>query len=215
MKYLKYLFIFLLFLQNPFLGTTQSSDHDSLTEKGINNNIYFLVKESFPENKKGKLFFNDKWIDGTITDYQNNQYILSIRYRVYKEEMQVKHAKKTKALQPQQVKKIEFGDDVFIASDFMLNEEKFMSFFEVVNEGKLQLLNQYESKEEKGVYSIQSNFYSKKEKNPAEKISFKKKNILKLMEDQKTEIQKFLKDKKINLKKSDDIIKLFEFYNSL
>ena len=216
MGYFKYLLLFCLFLQNPFPGNSQSSiSNNILTEKGgTNNQIYFLVKESFPEKKKGNLFFNKKWTKGTITDFQNNQFKIPLRYRIYKEEMQVQHGNKTKALQLQQIKKVEFDNHTFIPSDFILNGEKFMSFFKIIKDGNLQLLKQYEAEEKNGICSLEDSFYSKKGRDAAEKIIFKKKYILELMKDHKTDIQKFIKDKKINLKKSDDIIKLFAFYNS-
>ena len=190
-----------------------TKDNSNLSQD--NNKLYFLVKESFPLNANGNIFLFEEWIDGIITDSQNERFKISLRYRVANEEMQVQHNNKTKALQVQQIKKVEINDRIFIASNFMLNEEKFMSFFEVISDGNIQLLFQYESKEKKGVYSIQKTCYSKKGKAPAEKISFKKKDILNLMKDKKSDIQNFIKKEKINLKKSDDIQKLFKFYNSL
>ena len=217
MKYFNLLLLFFV-LQNPFSGFTQlpNANHH-LTEKGgnSNNGIYFLLKESFPKNKKGQLFLNKKWQKGIVTDYQNNQFNIPVRFRVYQEEMQVQHIGKTKALQAQQVKKIEFDNRIFIASNFLINGENFMSFFEVINNGKLQLLSQYETVEKNGICNIKSIFYSKKGKNPAEKITLKKKYILELMRDYKSEIQSFMKKEKINLKESNDVIKLFKYYNSL
>ena len=179
------------------------------------NKLYFLVKESFPLNANGQLFLSEDWTDGIITDFQDNRFKIPLRYRTASEEMQVKHNGKTKALQVQQIKKVEIDERVFISSNYLLNEEKFMSFFEVINNGKIKLLMQYESKEKKGIYTLQKKYYSKKGKEPAEKISFKKKCILKLMQNKKAEVQQFIKKDKINLKKSHDIEKVFEFYNSL
>ena len=191
----------------------EDSNHTYLSQD--NNKLYFLVKESFPLNAAGQLFLEEKWEEGIVTDFQDNQFKIPLRYRSAKEEMQVQHNNKTKALQIQQIKKITLRDKVFIASDYLLNEEKFMSFFEVVSNGKMKLLIQYESKEKKGTYTIHKTYFSKKEKAPAEKISFKKKYILKLMQDNKSAVQQFIKKDKINLKKSDDLEKLFMFYNSL
>ena len=173
-----------------------------------------MVKESFPTKEKGQLFFEQKWMDGTITDYQNNQFQIPIRYRVYQEEMQVKHLDKIKALQVPQIKKVELNGNIFITSKFVMNEENFMSFFEVISDGEIQLLRKYEVIEKKGMYSTINILYSKKGYNPAEKISFKKKDILNLMDEKKSDVQNFIKKEKINLKKSTDVIKLFEFYNS-
>lgn len=179
------------------------------------NKLYFLVKESFPLNANGHIFFDEKWTDGIITDLKNNRFEIPLRYRIAKEEMQVKHNNKTKALQVPQIKQVEFDGRVFIPSNFLINGEKFMSFFEVVNNGKMKLLLQYETKEKKGSHTVHKTFYSKRGKAPAEKISLKKKCILKLMPEKKSEIQQYIKKEKINLKDSNDLEKLFIFYNSL
>ena len=191
----------------------EESTKSNLTQDS--NKLYFLIKESFPLNANGQIFLDEKWTDGIITDFQDNRFRIPLRYRIANEEMQVQHNNKTKALQAPQIKKIELGERVFTASYYMLNEEKFISFFEMIDNGKIKLLVQYESKNKKGIYSIQKTYYSKKGKAPAEKISSKKKCIMELMQDQKGAIQQYIKKDKINLKKSDDLIKLFEYYNSL
>ena len=217
-KTIRYFILFLFSLVSAFPLFSQSTVDSSSSEKKSSKDdskFYFIVKESFPKKFNGQIFLSDKWVDGTIVDFQNNTYKVSLRYRVANEEMQVQHNNKTKALQAPQIKEINLSQRIFISSYFMLNEEKFMSFFEVITDGKIKLLKQYEAKEKKGIYTIQSSFYSKKGKAPAEKITLKKKCIMELMQDQKGAIQRYIKKDKINLKKSDDVIKLFEFYNSL
>jgi len=217
MKLPKYILLFLFSILISFYGNTQPPSKTNLSSKGNDNSneIYFIVKESFPENKQGQIFFSEKWADGIITDFKNNEYFLPLRYRVYKEEMQVMHDSKTKSLQIKQIKKVTFKNHVFIASKFIKNEEHFSSFFEIISDGKIQLLALYNTKESQKKYSIEKSFYFKRDNDPAEKFSPKKKDILKLMKDQESAIQKFIKTKKLNLKNAEDIKELFKYYNEL
>ena len=144
------------------------------------NKLHFLVKESFPLKTKGEIFLFEDWKEGIITDFQDERFKIPLRYRIANEEIQVEHNNKIKALQVPPIKIVEVNNRIFIASKFVMNEENFMSFFEVISDGKIQLLKKYEAIEKKGMYSTISILYSKKGNNPAEKVSFKKKDILNL-----------------------------------
>ena len=160
--FFKILLLFLIFPLSSIDGqiTTSLEELPATQLSKDSNKLFFLVKESFPLDASGEVFLDREWKEGTITDIENNQFTVSLRYRVAQEEMQIKHNNQTKALQIRQIKKVEIGNQVFIPSEFILNDEKFFSFFKVVNNGDLQLLLQYEAKEKKGNYTLQKTYFT-------------------------------------------------------
>jgi len=215
--FFKILLLFLVFPLSSIDGqiTTAVENVPAPQLSKDSNKLFFLVKESFPFDASGEIFLDREWKEGTITDLDNNQFTAPLRYRIAQEEMQIQHNNKTKALQIRQIKKVELGNRVFIPSEFILNDEKFFSFFKVVNNGDLQLLLQYEAKEKRGNYTLQKTYFTKYENGAAKKFSSKKKCVFDLMKNRKGKIQNYIKTNKVNLKDSNDIVKLFEFYNSL
>jgi hypothetical protein len=101
------------------------------------------------------------------------------------------------------------------------------SFFEVLIEGKTKLLEYIKITTQKPDYNEAFNVGSKDIKIIKEKqyfinkgkevlrFSTNKKELFELMADKKTEVEKYIKDNELTLKDRSDLMKVFEYYNSL
>jgi len=58
-------------------------------------------------------------------------------------------------------------------------------------------------------------YYAQKKDESLKEIKLKKKDILALFQSHKNEVSTFVKKQKLNLKRQEDVIKLFDYYNTL
>lgn len=102
------------------------------------------------------------------------------------------------------------------------------AYFNQLNKGKLVLLFKPEVKLKRGKqpatsydrkelpkYMDVSSYWFKRDDAVAQKITLRKKWVIKLVEDRREQMRIFVEDNKLNLKLEKDVIKLFDYYNSL
>ena len=99
--------------------------------------------------------------------------------------------------------------------------------FEVLADGEVKLLKKHHTNIRKGKpsngyndatkdrYILYSEYYFKKGDLPAEKFNDKDKEVLTILADKKKELEKHMDDKRLNAKKEKELIKIFNYYNSL
>ncbi len=178
--------------------------------------LYFLVTESFPLEYSGKKFLTNNFIESTIIDFENEQFDVELRYRFADDEMQIMHEEKIKAIVPQKVKKLIFKqngkEQVFVPIEYSDKKTVNLGYFELLADGKMKLLKQFQKK---GKDKIKTVLFFQNENDPAECFKVKKSSVLKLMSKHKSSVSKFIIENKINVKKENDLKKVFDYYNSL
>lgn len=178
--------------------------------------LYFLVTESFPLEYNGKKFLNNSFIESTIIDFQNDQFDVELRYRFADDEMQIMHDEKIKAIVPQKIKKLILKknekEQIFIPVEYSNKKSVNLGYFELLADGNMKLLKQFQKKGKEKIKTVL--FFQNKNK-PAEYIKMKKSSILKLMSKKKSSVSKFIVKNKIDVKKENDLKKVFDYYNSL
>jgi hypothetical protein len=218
------LLIFLLIIAIGFNLKAQVSDESvtSYTEKQNkqvqknSSNLYFLVSENFPLEDKGRKFLTTNFIESTIIDFEDEQFDVELRYRFLDDEMQIMHEEKIKALFPQKIKKLIFKknetEQTFIPVEYSNKKTVNLGYFELLADGKMKLLKQFQKS---GKEKIKTVLFLQNESEPAKSFKVKKSSILKLMSRHKSAVSKFIVKKKINVKKENDLKKVFDYYNSL
>ncbi len=105
------------------------------------------------------------------------------------------------------------------------------SFFEILEDGELQLLKRHYSKLETFKYAsnymggagdgrdyfehVSELYFRKGPGSEARQLKKPKKIIPEVMEDKKEEVMHFIREEKLSLKDEGDLIRLFEYYNQL
>lgn len=198
------------------LITPPSSNNQSKRIQKESNKLFFLVKESYPLKKNGREFLTENFINSTLIDFEGETFEVELRYRLANDEMQIIHEKKQKALYPQKVRKLIFKKDdteqVFVPAEYFGKKTTNLGYFELLAEGKIKLLKQYQKR---GKRKVKTDLFIQTEDNPAECFKVKKFAVLKLMNRHQSEISKFISENDLNVKRENDLKKVFDFYNSL
>ena len=186
-----------------------------VNSKKISNKLYFLVRESFPLNDERKQYLINEFVDGQIIDYEGEPHEVSVRYRFLDDEMQIIHHQKIKALVQERIQKIilKHNDQflTFIPFEYFEKKIKNIGYFQVISQGKLTLLKSYRS----GKGGMKVTYFHKKFGTPAQELRMKKSSILKSFGDKKSTISKYIVQQNLNLKNEKDLIKVFDYFNSL
>ncbi|RUT77808.1 hypothetical protein [Ancylomarina longa] len=223
-----FLFVFLfLSLQ----GNTQTHS--------LSNQLYDIttsMNQSVSQNSfqvKGDYFLDKKWTPGDL--YLKNINVtgkkVKLRYFVFADEMQILIPNKdTLALKPGKlIDSIFINDQKFIYAPYQSNNQIKDAYFEELTTGKIKLLKKYYSlfiegnkKNVSGYvtpkpdrYTIRSKYYYQYLKQTAILLPSGKNKIQNLFKDNKTTIEKYLKKNKLKLKREKDLIKIFQYYNSI
>lgn len=193
---------------------------EPISYTGKASDLLFLCYNSIDKEVSGDIYLSDFWQDGVLLDKEKNTYSVVARYRVFDDEIQIQVNNKVKGLHKQAILGIRIGSQIFMGKEFLDDGVVNFANFEVLSEGNVTLLKQYEMKirqrgEKKEALPLQSSLYFLKEGEPAQLLSKKHASILALFEDHQQEVKSFLSKKKLNLNSEKDLIEIFEYYNSL
>ncbi len=168
----------------------------------------------------GKIVFKDSTVAKDIP----------MRLNFYSDNIEFKKNDTILALaHPELIDQISFGYRNFIFSKYKEGAFIKQGFFEVLADGKTKLLlhreaiikreqlpaSNFEGGNYRDYFRNSETFYVKKGDDIAVKISRSKKSVLKTLGDHKAELEKFIKDKHLKLSKTDALIDIIYYYNSL
>lgn len=175
---------------------------------------------------EGSAYLDDHFVLGDIITYENVIYKdIPLRYNIYNDQMEFQISLDIilSISNPEILKEIQFGDQVFIYCE--INDAK-GGYFSLKQSGNIQLLSKYNIdflkaelpapfKEAKppSFRSKPNTFFIKIDEGYPVQIS-KKKNLVLIFGSLNDEIQKFIKKEKINLKRENDLIELVQFANN-
>ncbi|MCZ4695892.1 hypothetical protein DWB61_14705 [Ancylomarina euxinus] len=220
------LVVFVLFVFNK---TGRSQVHSGLTTAFSEVNKKHFENFSKMINVEGDFFVNKDWTDGTV--YFNDKHVVSnvsMRYFIKGKEMHVKHdGKIMKIINQSSIDSILIGDHTFVYSEFVFGSTLSQDFLELLSGGSIKFYKHYTNKfikakevssyqtQESDKYIIKKEFYVSVNDNAAEFFKPKKKSILALFSDKKEDVMSFVKKNKLKFGREADVIKIFNYYNSL
>ncbi len=172
------------------------------------------------EFKPGRIFFRDS----TLVDS------IPLRLNTYTDNIEFRQNDSVLALaNPEKIEKISFGYRNFIYTPYKEGAFIKKGYFEVLADGETKLLlhresiikreqlpaSNYEGGNFRDYFRTSESYYIKKGDNVAVKLSRTKKGVLKALGDHTRELEDFIKSKHLKMMKTDDLIDLFYYYNSL
>ncbi len=176
---------------------------------------------------KGSPYWINDFVMSKIYFRKDSVFKIGLRYNVFDQSMEYELDGVVYAISnPDIIEKIEMDNSVFIYY-YNLENPKFDSYYELLASGKTYLLAKKEIAYRKAepqkaiVESEPAKFIIRKDTyyvviGSALPVYVKnKKALLGIFSDQKEKMQKFIKEEKISCKKSEDLIKLVEYYNNL
>ena len=179
---------------------------------------------------KGTPFLFDDWVSGIVIlgngETFNN---VPLKYNVFDEKLYFKNPKNNELLEfVQPVKSFKFnelkGAGVFSKGFPAIDRFNSETFYDVLFDGKVKLLNKkYKTVLEVRPYNsatveksfVDRNDYYIVKGNKIERIKNSRKDFLDIFSDKSAQIDAFIKKEKINFKNNDDLVKVFNYFESL
>ncbi len=204
---MKYIFPFLIGLL-CFTASISAQDSTAISElfaqnefsSNSDNDLLFICRASLDEHAK-----QDKWEAGILIDYNDKAHHVESHYNSTTDEMQILLRNQSRTLYPQKVKAIKVGEMIFVPCEYKGSETLTYGYFQVLSSNRIDLLVRFEN--------MNKAFYTRKENAPAKSLKLSKSSIIKELDDKKT--TKYLKEQQLDIKNEQDLVKLFNYHNSL
>lgn len=212
-----------------FVGVSYAQQAQALNKMILDYDNTRSTKISEIPNLVGTNYINEQFSEANLTDFDQT---IMVRFDAYSNEMEgnvdgsVNYLKKTLGT------KVSFLDPekVYQIFNFQEGNESKLGYFVVINEGdKGTLLEQEKVEFEEEViaktnfdkykpptFSLQkSKYFLGDKKNFATELPRKTKDFFKLFGANANQIESYAKANKLGVKKGEDLIKIFGYYNSL
>ncbi|WP_435263748.1 hypothetical protein [Tenacibaculum sp. nBUS_03] len=187
---------------------------------GTFQNTNLNSKNSFNENMKGSIYLFKSWKNlSTLTSFSNKKLkIDNLNYDIENKQFVAKIS----------------NDSIYIFNNLKTVKTPLSSFknidgtfYELLVDGKVQLLKEYTGKYKKAVINKMTNQVVKKpqyvkteilylrQNKKIKKIKLKRSSIQKITSSKKEDIKKYIKSNKLSYKKENDVIKILNYFNEL
>ena len=184
----------------------------------------------------GSPYLNPQYMFGKVEIEDEKPVETLLRYNVFSSELEMIMGRDTIAIvKPFLLKDFILNNRTFIYSLYIGRDadKEYVSadYFEVLSGGRIQLLANHYAEIENNSYATNygggggdgrdyyvhktSLYYRKGEQGAARKLRRKKKQILELMGDRKQDVAEYIREARLILRRDEDLIKLFDYYNSL
>jgi len=194
----------------------------------VNNNSLSVFDKNI--KYQGSPYLDKEFILGKVI--LNNSKIINtgLRYNAYSDNFEFYNKDVIMSLSKIDGTKIILTGKTFVLRSLKSENSTSKNYYQELTEnGRLRLYKKYykkfvEAKKSKSSYGsdkpakfelITSYFFEKSGSKDLELFKLKKKDILLLMKDKSSDIKKYLKNEKLKLSKEQDLVKLFDYYNSL
>ena len=201
---------------------------------GTNEMMYGIP---LPEGKViGDTYLDTQWRRSIILLYENNRILegYPLRYDINTDELDVKTKSGVKVLSGRNVKSFSWLDSIGNKPHFYINAKEYKSngatltgFFEVLEDGKMSLLKRTTISIKAADYNVQLSMGSRDDKilkkvvyyylrdNQIIEVPGNKKKFLTIFNDKAGVIEKYLRTGALSLKKEEDLMQIFNHFNSL
>jgi hypothetical protein len=178
---------------------------------------------------QGSPYLEFEYSKGVVSTDSDVLYIdIPLRYNCYDDVLEFQKDKIPYDLVPKsKVKRAEFGGHVFVYKDIQSGKGIDQSYLEILIEGKINLyarytITFYDEEPLRGFADpkparfddFSETHYVAFNNSPAIKILTNKK-LVEVLADKRKQIETFISKQKLSSKKSDDLIKIISYYNSL
>lgn len=172
------------------------------------------------------MYLNSDWKPGNVAVKEGDDMEGMLRYNIYHQKVEAVIEGDTFAFaKPGELNWVMIGESKFIFSNFLRNDyEVAGTWFEVLCEGECDLLlRRYikyrvtdgdDEHSDDQLYMLEE-YYTRTKDESGKRLYTSKKDIPLVLLGHQEELSVYLKENKLNLKEKDDLVKLFNYYNSL
>lgn len=176
-----------------------------------NHKLLFFARQV---KTNGEAVINPSWQSSILLTSTQDTFPLMAWYNTALDEVMMLYQNNTYTLYPQKVQAIAIQDQVFIASEYQNKKEQSIGYFELLSEGKIQLLQKAEFTQKDAKKIRSKEMYTKNPfKSPiAQPFKIQTKALKALFPGQERLIKTHLKNSS-TLKNRSDLIKIFNICN--
>ena len=234
-KNLKF-FIIISIFPSLILSQSQTDLTDSRVQDAYTDLVNSVTRAITKTNIKGSPYFNEKFIDSKIKYFDESlKNIFYLRYNAFSDEIEMGKNKfqneSVEIVQKNQNIVCYIGNEIFLLKSYkneIGNQKK--GYLNMIFDGQKSKI--YRSKRKIFMEATQartslerafparyidekSYYISSKNSSEINYLKASKKSLLKLIDNKEKKVKKFISENKIKLKNEADLIKVFEFYESL
>ena len=179
--------------------------------------LLFLVKPSNEKLHSKKLLLTDSLEKCLIITQEGQQYQTTCRYFILEDQIEIFEEKNRYILQANQIQAIKIADRIFVCKSYSFGGSIFYGYFQLLTEGKFNLLKKYTTKIKKHTHDplplIEAYYYQKAKDIFPTKFKLKKKSIAPCFANEALKWNAYYKKVKPNLNAEADLIKIFQYFN--
>lgn len=202
-----------------------------LLEQGLNNASFvamdtYLTRTRKTKAVKGSLYLNEQWQPSLLLTHKDEVVQLPARYRVYDDEIQILHDGQVMKLFTDSIKAVKINSQIFMPLAYSDGKEKKVGYFELLSEGNVDLLLRREMELQKSDYNpalnvgrrndelvVKEMYYYRKNSGTLRPLKQSKGAVLDALSNRKKAVANFAKANKLGVRKQEDLIAIFDFYN--
>jgi len=190
-----------------------------------------VVKLSISRNRKRDhtLYVNPDWQNSAVVSGEGEVTYFNGRFSVLDRAIELKNSSGIRSIGPARVQAAMVGGQYFVVVPAeQLKENTGTAFYELLSLGKVNFYKLYVLKSRMAgsngittayngekVYYIGEQFYYQPAGGLCDKLKSNAKNVLALFGDRKAEVEAFAKENNLKFRAQEDLVKIFDYFNSL
>jgi hypothetical protein len=184
------------------------------TTTSVFEKLLFLVRPgagSTPK-KATRLYLEEAWFEGRVLDLEDSLHRVSLRYRIFDDEMQMLLRDQVYTLFPQSMQALYVNKRIFVPAEYEAGQSEIrIGYFELLAEGRITLLKRHTLKGKK----VRESLYYAMPGKVAIPLSNTKRTLLAQMSDQQPQIEAFCQQHGVRWNEEEQLIRTVEYYNQL
>lgn len=203
-------------------NTSIKNAFDFYAKKGLRsdyNTLYFLSRSATIKNTLGNPYLNN-WEDAFLLQKEGQALGVKARYSILDDELLIKLNDEAKVVYPHLIKGVIFKERTLVAVPYIREDGKQYGFFELLSEGKYNLLKGYElvTKQKKNAIKIierKSSLFYQFSNSTVYPLPTNVNELMDFFIEKEQAVKTFIKSEALDMQSEKDMTRLFNYYNDL
>lgn len=223
---IKYMIFVMLLLASISSGAQQqikilnTFQHYKLEASTDYSKLLFIVRDDNKHTSFETTYLNN-WEDAFLVVEENDIYSVKARYNIFEDAFYVKINGEEKLVYAHLIEGVIFKDKIFVSRKEMIDSGLKDGYYELLSYGEREFLKKH-------IYTYKINkhgnvklkvkkerIYIKNKKGLVEEFDLNAKTFYNNFKGKHNEVKKYIKNNALNLKKAEDLVVLFDYYNNI
>ncbi|MEL6943052.1 MAG: hypothetical protein AAFO82_10315, partial [Bacteroidota bacterium] len=184
------------------------------------NKLLFIVRDDNKHTTFETAYLNE-WEDAFLVVSENEIYSIKARYNIFEDAIYVKIDGQEKLVFPHLIQGVIFKNQIFVSRKEMIDSGLKDGYYELLSEGDREFLKKYlytYKVDKKGNVKLKEKkerIYIKNSKGLVEPFDLSAKTFYSNFKGKQKVLKDYVKTNALRLKKTDDLVALFDYYNRI